>query len=140
MPTVVTVKLPEIATPGLPVQSWLSRFHLMPHVSKDLIPYGGMAYTGGDGTRGSTIFATVGGRAGPVSGKRDGAMKQLVSFMNSQAGRLLRGALGVALIVIGLAGVHGTGGTVLAVIGLVPLAMGAWGRCLLEPFTAHRIA
>ena len=86
------------------------------------------------------IFATVGGHAGLESGKRDGAMKQLVSFMNSQAGRLLRGALGVALIVIGLAGVHGTGGTLLAVVGLVPLAMGAWGRCLLEPFPTHRIA
>jgi hypothetical protein len=67
-------------------------------------------------------------------------MNQVVLFMNSLTGRFVRGALGVALIAIGLGAVHGTGGAVLALIGLLPLAMGAWGQCLFEPFMAHRIA
>jgi Inner membrane protein YgaP-like, transmembrane domain len=67
-------------------------------------------------------------------------MKQVVSFLNSLMGRSVRAALGVALVVVGLAAIHGSAGAALAIIGLVPLAMGAWGRCLIEPFAGHRLA
>lgn len=60
-------------------------------------------------------------------------MTALVQFMNGTAGRVLRAALGVVLIAYGLFGLGGVGGGVLAIVGLVPLALGATGRCLLEP-------
>lgn len=56
----------------------------------------------------------------------------LVSFMNGPIGRLARIGLGVALIAVGLAVVGGTGGTILAAVGLVPIALGISGHCLLE--------
>lgn len=55
-----------------------------------------------------------------------------VSFMSSTAGRLLRIVAGIALIVIGLAA-GGTGGTILAVVGLVPLLAGIGNVCLFGP-------
>jgi len=57
----------------------------------------------------------------------------LARFMASAVGRLLRIVGGVALIVIGLKVVGGTGGWVLAVVGLVPLAAGAFNFCLFGP-------
>lgn len=56
-----------------------------------------------------------------------------VRFMRSIAGRLLRSAAGIALIVIGLLVVGGTGGMVTAVIGVVPLFAGVITLCLLGP-------
>jgi hypothetical protein len=58
-------------------------------------------------------------------------MKGLIDFMQGTLGRVVRVILGLALIYIGLAVVGGTAGIVLAVIGLVPIAMGVWGPCLL---------
>ena len=58
-------------------------------------------------------------------------MDSLFSFLASQNGRIARAAVGIALIVIGLLGVGGTAGWVLAVIGLVPLAAGVFDLCLL---------
>lgn len=55
----------------------------------------------------------------------------LVKFMSSGAGRILRIALGIILVVVGLAAVQGTLGLVLAVIGLVPIAAGVFDFCLL---------
>lgn len=55
----------------------------------------------------------------------------LLHFMESTAGRALRGIVGVVLIVLGL--VLGGGWLVLSVVGLVPLAAGAFGFCLLGP-------
>ena len=54
-------------------------------------------------------------------------------FMSSLAGRLLRIVAGLALIVIGLVGVHGTGGIILAIVGLVPLVAGVGNFCLFAP-------
>ena len=54
-------------------------------------------------------------------------------FMTSLAGRLLRIVAGIALIVIGLAVIHGTGGIILAVIGLVPLVAGVFNFCVFAP-------
>ncbi len=59
-------------------------------------------------------------------------MNALINFMNGTAGRAVRVVLGLALIYIGLALVGGTAGLIVAVIGLAPIAMGVWGRCLLE--------
>lgn len=67
-------------------------------------------------------------------------MKQLAAFMDTEAGRVVRGALGIALIGVGLAAIHGTAGVALAAIGLVPLALGAWGRCILQPFATQSAA
>jgi hypothetical protein len=55
------------------------------------------------------------------------------SFMSSSAGRAVRIIAGLALIVVGLAVVGGTGGIVLAVVGLVPLGAGIAGICLFGP-------
>ena len=67
-----------------------------------------------------------------------------VSFMRSSAGRGLRIAGGGALIVAGIA-IGGTGGTILAIVGVVPLAAGAFNVCLFAPlfgldFTGHKRA
>jgi hypothetical protein len=54
-------------------------------------------------------------------------------FMSSLAGRLLRIVAGIALIVIGLGVVQGTGGIILAIIGLVPLVAGLGKFCIFAP-------
>ena len=54
-------------------------------------------------------------------------------FMSSITGRILRIVAGIALIVIGLAVVHGMGGIMLAVIGLVPLVAGTGNFCVFAP-------
>ena len=56
-----------------------------------------------------------------------------VSFMSSTAGRLLRIVAGIALILAGLLAIGGTGGAILAIVGLVPLAAGIFGFCLFDP-------
>ena len=53
-------------------------------------------------------------------------------FMSSAAGRLIRVVAGIVLIAIGYA-MHSTGGTVLAIIGLVPLLAGAFDVCVFAP-------
>jgi hypothetical protein len=57
-------------------------------------------------------------------------MAGLIDFMQGTAGRILRVVLGLALIYVGLTIVGGTIGIVVAVIGLLPIAMGVWGPCL----------
>jgi hypothetical protein len=54
----------------------------------------------------------------------------LARFMASAAGRLIRIVVGVVLIWIGLTTVGGTGGWVLAIIGLLPLAAGVMNFCV----------
>jgi hypothetical protein len=51
-------------------------------------------------------------------------------FMSSLAGRILRIAAGIALILIGLMVVEGTAGIILAIVGLVPLVAGVFDFCL----------
>jgi len=53
--------------------------------------------------------------------------------MSSTAGRITRAVAGIALIVVGLLVVHGTGGIILAVVGLLPLAAGAFDFCVFAP-------
>jgi hypothetical protein len=56
-----------------------------------------------------------------------------VTLMNSPGGRLARILAGLAFIVIGLAVIGGTGGLILAVVGLVPLGAGLGDVCLFGP-------
>ncbi len=58
-------------------------------------------------------------------------MNSLIGFMQSIAGRALRVILGLALIYIGFVIVGGTLGTIVGIIGILPIVMGAWGPCLL---------
>jgi hypothetical protein len=61
-------------------------------------------------------------------------MAGLITFMNGTAGRILRIVLGLVLIWLGLLGplAGTTGGVIVAVIGVVPIVMAVWGRCLLQ--------
>jgi Inner membrane protein YgaP-like, transmembrane domain len=54
-------------------------------------------------------------------------------FMSSLAGRLIRIVAGIILIIVGLTVVHGTGGIILAIIGLVPLVAGVFNFCVFAP-------
>ena len=56
-----------------------------------------------------------------------------VDFMRSNAGRLLRIVAGIALILVGLLAIGGTGGVIVAIVGLVPLAAGIFNFCLFGP-------
>ncbi|MEJ2150967.1 MAG: DUF2892 domain-containing protein [Chloroflexota bacterium] len=53
--------------------------------------------------------------------------------MSSTAGRLIRIVAGLALIVVGVLFVGGTLGTILAVVGLVPLLAGIVNVCVFAP-------
>ena len=63
-------------------------------------------------------------------------MNRLVAFMNGLVGRLLRIVLGLVLIGWGWFLSGSTVGIIVGVIGLAPLALGLWGRCLLELLAA----
>ncbi len=54
-------------------------------------------------------------------------------FMSSLAGRLLRIVAGIALIAVGLVVVQGTWGIILAIVGLVVFAAGAFKFCIFAP-------
>ncbi|MHB1131069.1 MAG: YgaP-like transmembrane domain [Chloroflexota bacterium] len=60
-------------------------------------------------------------------------MSGLIAFMRTGIGRIARIVLGLVLIVWGFFFSGGTTlGTVLGVVGFVPVVMGAWGPCLLQ--------
>lgn len=54
-----------------------------------------------------------------------------VAFMSSTSGRVLRGIVGLALVVLGVA--LGGAGWILAAVGLVFVAVGVLDVCLLAP-------
>ena len=60
-------------------------------------------------------------------------MKAVLGFLASAAGRVVRAVAGIVLIVVGLALVKGTGGWILAIVGLLPLAAGVFDWCLFAP-------
>ncbi len=60
-------------------------------------------------------------------------MNPFVKFMSSTAGRITRIVAGLALIALGLLVVHGLGGIVLAIVGLLPLAAGLFDFCVFAP-------
>ena len=59
-------------------------------------------------------------------------MNRFFGFMEGPVGRTLRVVLGVALIYLGLGRIGGTRGSMVALVGVLPLVMGAWGPCLVH--------
>ena len=57
----------------------------------------------------------------------------LVRFAASKAGRAIRIIVGIILIVLGLIVVTGTGGIIIAIIGLGPLLSGILNFCVIAP-------
>ncbi len=60
-------------------------------------------------------------------------MNGFVKFMASSAGRVTRILAGLALIGAGWFAVRGTGGTILAIVGLLPLVAGLFDFCVFAP-------
>jgi hypothetical protein len=60
-------------------------------------------------------------------------MNPFVSFMASSAGRIVRVAAGIALVVWGWFGITGTTGIIVAIVGLVPLLAGLFDFCVFAP-------
>ena len=60
-------------------------------------------------------------------------MNPFVKFMASPAGRITRIVAGIALVALGLFVMHGTGGIIVAVVGLVPLVAGLFDFCVFAP-------
>ena len=58
---------------------------------------------------------------------------EFARFMSSSFGRILRMLAGLALIVVGLAAVHGAVGLILAVVGVVVFAAGLFNFCIFAP-------
>jgi hypothetical protein len=60
-------------------------------------------------------------------------MKVLIGFLASSTGRLVRAIAGIALILLGVLVVQGAAGWIIAAIGMVPLAAGAFDVCVFAP-------
>ena len=60
-------------------------------------------------------------------------MQGFLGFMGSSTGRVVRAVAGIVLIVLGLAVITGVGGYIVAALGLVMLAAGAFDFCLFAP-------
>lgn len=60
-------------------------------------------------------------------------MNGLIHFMNGGIGRVARIVLGLILVYLGLVTMGSSiAGYVVAAVGLLPIVMGIWGRCMLE--------
>ena len=60
-------------------------------------------------------------------------MKGFFRFIAGPAGRAVRIVAGLVLIAVGLGLIHGVGGWILVIVGLVPLAAGVFDRCVFAP-------
>jgi len=60
-------------------------------------------------------------------------MNPFVKFMAFPAGRITRVVAGILLIALGLFAIHGVGGIILAIVGLVPLVAGLFDFCVFAP-------
>jgi len=56
-----------------------------------------------------------------------------VKFMVTGAGRATRIVAGIVLIAVGLLVIGGTGGIILAIVGVLPLAAGLFDFCVFAP-------
>lgn len=59
-------------------------------------------------------------------------MRMFAEFMNNPLGRLLRIALGVAIIAVAFTSLSGTAQWAVGAVGLVLIVLGVSGRCLVE--------
>ncbi|HTX90034.1 MAG TPA: DUF2892 domain-containing protein [Anaerolineales bacterium] len=59
-------------------------------------------------------------------------MNPFVKFMASPAGRVTRVVAGIVLVALGIF-MHGVGGIIVAVVGLVPLLAGLFDFCVFAP-------
>ena len=66
-------------------------------------------------------------------------MGSFISFMQSLAGRFLRIVVGIVLITIGVFVLDAAWGTVVAIIGTVPLVAGVAGVCLFAPLFGYTL-
>lgn len=60
-------------------------------------------------------------------------MSGFFKFISSGTGRVVRIVAGGAIMVYGLLVVQGTGGTILAIVGLLPLLAGLFDWCIFAP-------
>lgn len=60
-------------------------------------------------------------------------MKDVLDFMASTTGRIVRAVAGVILILIGLLVAEGAGTWILVIVGLIPLAAGLFDFCIFAP-------
>ena len=67
-------------------------------------------------------------------------MNPIIKFLVAPAGRLARIVAGLALIGTGLFWFGGTGGIIIAVVGLAPLLAGAFDLCLFAPLFGHSLS
>ena len=67
-------------------------------------------------------------------------MNPFVSFMASSAGRIVRVVAGIVLVAWGWFGIGGVAGTVVAVIGLVPLVAGLFDFCVFAPLFGNPLS
>jgi DUF2892 family protein len=66
-------------------------------------------------------------------------MGAFVGFMQTPAGRVLRMVAGIVFIAVGAVFVQGVWGTVIAVVGMVPLIAGMVGICLVAPLAGYTL-
>ena len=59
-------------------------------------------------------------------------MNPFVKFMASPAGRITRVVAGIVLVALGIF-MHSLGGTIVAIVGLVPLLAGLFDFCVFAP-------
>jgi len=69
----------------------------------------------------------------PNSKNRRYKMNPFVKFMASPAGRITRVVAGIVLVALGLLVMHGVGGIIVAIVGLVPLVAGLFDFCVFAP-------
>lgn len=60
-------------------------------------------------------------------------MNPFVKFMASPAGRVTRSVAGILLVALGLFVIHGVGGIIVAIVGLLPLVAGLFDFCVFAP-------
>ncbi len=65
-------------------------------------------------------------------------MNPFVKFMSSPAGRITRIVAGILLVGLGVLVIHGVGGIVVAVVGLVPLLAGLFDFACSPRSLAHQ--
>jgi hypothetical protein len=60
-------------------------------------------------------------------------MNPFPKFMASPAGRIIRVVAGIILVWLGFFSMHGVGGWIVGIVGLVPLVAGLFDFCVFAP-------